>query len=68
MSFAERQGSATGYRQHRFDFKIDVLIVTTLSTRSGLPVGSTRLLAIGCWNDDECGFTAASLPMIAAAN
>lgn len=32
---AERQGSAAGYRQRPFDFKVEVVNVMTLSTRDG---------------------------------
>ncbi len=32
---AERQGSAAGYRQRPFDFKVEVVIIMTFSTRSG---------------------------------
>jgi hypothetical protein len=32
---SERQGSATGYRQRRLDFVVEVVILITLSTRSG---------------------------------
>ena len=32
---AERQGSAAGYRQRPFDFKVEVVIVMTISTRGG---------------------------------
>ena len=31
----ERLGSATGYRQRHFDFKVEVVIAMTLSTRRG---------------------------------
>ena len=42
---AQRQGSAAGYRQRCFDFKVVVLIAIMLSTRGGQPVGSARLAA-----------------------
>jgi hypothetical protein len=32
---AERQGSATGYRQRPFDLKVEVVNVMALSTRGG---------------------------------
>jgi len=31
----QRLGSATGYRQRPFDFKVEVVIVMKLSTRGG---------------------------------
>ena len=40
----ERQGSAAGYRQRPFDFKVEVVVVMALSTRRGQAVDHPRLV------------------------